>query len=416
MKLRIIAHLFFILIVFEYSDTCWAQLESQHDVKFIVSALTSPIPDDIVVQARNFDDQSMSTGSVEGMPFYLVTDNRSQRVNALVLKLLGTMEQEHREWVVRVLDTQPPINQAFVTAGKYIYVFTGLLEGATSDDELAFVLSHELGHSLLKHYIRSRQDTSNVLSGIAEMIAAVIGKKAYNKVTGVTDALQASYSQLNEEEADAIGVAITWKAGFDPLRGADFFTRGKKLIEETKNKALQIIAQNKRAFDEAKAHCEVWGTTIKNNPLRYGSRENKEKANAFCLDAENKRQVYNHDLEKYNLWIAGQQNNIYNSHPPNQNRVAAIAALTDFVRGRRDMESLQGFQQSYRVMLALKQTESILLDPPIKKVARPQPNTKQKSTDKSLPERLQDLKDALDLGLIAEEEYQTKRQKILEDF
>ena len=49
------------------------------------------------------------------------------------------------------------------------------------------------------------------------------------------------------------------------------------------------------------------------------------------------------------------------SHPDNQSRVAAVAALSDFMRGRRDLETLSGHQQAYRVMAALTAVDSILV-------------------------------------------------------
>jgi hypothetical protein len=52
---------------------------------------------------------------------------------------------------------------------------------------------------------------------------------------------------------------------------------------------------------------------------------------------------------------------IYSSHPNHQNRIAAVAALTDSMAGRRSLESLMQYDQSYRVMAALKQTNSAIL-------------------------------------------------------
>ena len=103
-------------------------------------------PASIAVVAGAVDD----VGKVGGERIYLVTDNRSQRVNALVSKLIRAMGEDDKDWVVRVLDTNPQSANAFVYGGKYIYVYTGLIKEASSDDELAVVLGHELGHSLTR--------------------------------------------------------------------------------------------------------------------------------------------------------------------------------------------------------------------------------------------------------------------------
>ncbi len=98
----------------------WSGLEDQHDVKAIVAALQSPIPNDVIAEAQAMDDQLMKGGELEGTKIYLVTDERAGRVDRLVRKLLTAMRQEERGWVVRVLDTTPTIVNAFVTGGKYI--------------------------------------------------------------------------------------------------------------------------------------------------------------------------------------------------------------------------------------------------------------------------------------------------------
>ena len=345
-----------VLIVFMLSFVAVpasAQFEDQHDVKFIVAALQSPIPSNVVIQARAIDDQIMSKGEVQGQKVYLVTDNRAQGLNTLVRRLLSAMGHDEREWVVRVLDTRPPTINAFVFGGKYIYVYTGLLKEATSVDELAVVLGHELGHSLLKHNLRSQQDTTNTLAGVADIIGALAGgKKGYEQVSGVTKALRASYSRTDEEEADALGVAIAWRAGYDPLRGADFFSRMARRANDEQEKVKQLFAQRRNTTEQALASCQQWAAAAKANPFK------RNQAQSVCNNAEQNRLAFNQMVTQYQSGLWKQE--IYADHPSDQNRISAIAALTDYVNGRRPVESLQRFQQSYHVILALNQTGSVL--------------------------------------------------------
>jgi predicted Zn-dependent protease len=143
----------------------------QHSVEAITAALKSPISPEAVAQARGFDDQIMSAGTVEGTRVYLVTDERSTRVNAMVTGLLRGAGQNPSEWIVRVLDTDPKLVNAFVAGGKYVYVYSGLIAQNPSDDELAFILSHELGHSLLKHNERRASDGSTSWAAVAGLAA-----------------------------------------------------------------------------------------------------------------------------------------------------------------------------------------------------------------------------------------------------
>ncbi len=413
--------------LFLFSTMAWSGMDDQHDLKAITAALQSPIPNDVVAKAQATDDQLMKGGEFEGTRIYLVTDERAGRVDRLVRKLLTAMKQEDREWVVRVLDTDPPIVNAFVTGGKYIYVFTGLIKQAGTDDELAFVLGHEIGHSLLKQNLRQKDDITTTLSGLATLIAAVAAKNSLNDVQAVTQAVGADYSRTDEEEADALAVAIAWRAGFDPLRGVDFFSRGAKQSHKSQEETMQFINQSK-----ANVQAQVSGCNARINAIKQvqANRQmvNPDFANqtqTVCNQANKNVAEYNAIVQQYNLQLKEQSlAAIYSSHPSDQQRVAVVAALNDYVRGRRPLESLQQFQQSYRVMTALKQTNSVLLQQEDKIEIQAVPKQKNVLKDvkttgaqqKPLTDQLNQLKRGLEEGLISEEEYKTKRKEIIDRF
>lgn len=118
--------------------------------------------------------------------------------------------------------------QTLDRSGRPIIVFTqGLIDDARNVDELAFVLGHEAAHHIAGHIPRQQQ---NAVAGavIAGSLAVLLG--------GGADAVQSAqqtgarvgartYSKDFELEADALGTVITARSGFDPLRGAKFFTR-----------------------------------------------------------------------------------------------------------------------------------------------------------------------------------------------
>jgi len=366
-------------------------------------------------------------GEFEGTKIYLVTDQRAVRVDRLVRKLLTAMKQEDREWVVRVLDTDPPIVNAFVTGGKYIYVFTGLIKQAETDDELAFVLGHEIGHSLLKQNLRQKDDITTTLGGLATLIAAVAAKNSLKDVQAVTQAVGAEYSRTDEEEADALAVAIAWRAGFDPLRGVDFFSRGVKQAHKSQQETMQLINQSKANVQAQVNDCNERINAIKQVQAnrRMVNPDFANQTQMVCNQANQNVANYNAMVTQYNLQLKEQSlAAIYSSHPSDQHRVAAVAALNDYVRGRRPLESLQQFQQGYRVMTALKQTNSVLLRQEEKIEVKVVPKPKSLAQDvkttgsqqKPLADQLNQLKRGLEEGLISEEEYKVKRKEIIDRF
>ncbi len=403
----LVAQLWSVLVLVPLS----AAATDQHSVEAIVAALKSPISDEAVAQAREFDDKIMSSGDIEGVHVYLVTDERSTRVNGLVAGLLRNAGENPSDWVVRVLDTDPKLVNAFVVGGKYVYVYTGLLAQNPSDDELAFILSHELGHSLLKHKERQANDASSTWAAVAGL-AALLSEKNRDALTTVATAITNSYGRIDEQEADAIGCCIAHRAGYDPLRGADFFTRSLREQDTNHQQLEAALAQGKADYDAASASCQQWQQWYKGSWLNQ-SQTNANKVNGICQDAENKRLRYNQVVEQYNAESMDERRNVLlSTHPQDQTRVAAIAALSDFLAGRRGVSTLAKYEQSARVITALQQEGSELLKPGTAptKVAASQPAPTPKG---SLEDQLKQLQRARDQGLISQTEYNHKRQEIL---
>lgn len=398
------------------TSTAFGQVRDQHSVDGVVAALGAPLSAEAVVQARQYDDQLLSQGRDDTRRVYLVTDERSRRVNDLVRKLLTAMGQDPKAWAVRVLDTNPQTNNAFVVGGEYVYVFTGFLAAAQSDDELAFVLGHELGHSLLKHNERRRNDSAMQLSQIAALIAALSKGKTAQEVGQFGEVFGAQYSQKDEAEADALGAAIALRAGFDPLRGADFFTRMVKENDAAAPGATLTEAQlqsMRLQATQAQNTCAQWMTAWNAGQMAR-TPPNAEKINRICADAETARVSFNKaNAEFYGAQTQASLQKLTSSHPNNQARVAALAATVDFLGGRRDLASLSKYETAYIVMQALDTTHSVLLHAADVTSAPPLVQTDKLMPQDGVTARLEKLKGAFDAGLITRDEYDAKRKAVL---
>lgn len=124
---------------------------------------------------------------------------------------------------------QPP--NAFQTvdrAGRPIVGFTlALIADARNADEIAFVMGHEAAHHVLNH-IPKRQQTAAGAAIMAGALARANGAspEAIQRAEAIGAEVGArSYSKEFELEADALGAEISMLAGYDPLRGAAFFSR-----------------------------------------------------------------------------------------------------------------------------------------------------------------------------------------------
>ena len=131
----------------------------------------------------------------------------------------------------------PSIN-AFALPGGFVGVNTGLILLAQTESELASVLGHEITHVTQHHIARSiATQRDAMLASLAALAAAVLASRSRSASSGdITQGAIASAQGLaiqtqidatrhNEEEADRLGFARTYAAGFDPNAMATFFER-----------------------------------------------------------------------------------------------------------------------------------------------------------------------------------------------
>ncbi len=109
-----------------------------------------------------------------------------------------------------------------------IAVTLSLLADTRNSDEIAFVLSHEAAHHIAGHLDRQRRNATVGAAVFGELAGALGGTSA----EGLRTAQQLgaivgarSFSKEFELEADRLGTIIAARAGFDPVRGAEFFFR-----------------------------------------------------------------------------------------------------------------------------------------------------------------------------------------------
>ncbi|WP_372612238.1 M48 family metallopeptidase [Aquicoccus sp.] len=124
---------------------------------------------------------------------------------------------------------QPP--NAFQTLdknGRPVLAFTlALIADVRNIDEMAFVMSHEAAHHIAGHLPRQQQNAAAgamIFAGLAALTGAdASGVRTAQDLGAAVGAR--SYSKEFELEADALGTVIARKAGYDPVRGAEFFAR-----------------------------------------------------------------------------------------------------------------------------------------------------------------------------------------------
>jgi Zn-dependent protease with chaperone function len=117
---------------------------------------------------------------------------------------------------------EPEVN-ALAIPGGHVVVYEGLLKEAASENELAMVLGHELGHFQNRDHLR-KLGRGLVAAFIANLLGAT-DTAADTLLTAVTSSAHLSFSRDEEFAADKIGLELVSKVYGHAGGATDFFTR-----------------------------------------------------------------------------------------------------------------------------------------------------------------------------------------------
>lgn len=186
-------------------------------------AFILPLFDDVQMGAQAFAEirakEKISTDSA--------AIARVKRVGERIAQAVGD-RMPGAQWEFVVFDEPGTVN-AFALPGGKVGVYTGLLNLAATDDELAFVMGHEIAHVTSRH---SAQRASAMLVAAGGAAAAdALSKNNENRelflaayglfATGGTLA----YSRFHESESDLIGLRFAAHAGYDPRASVTFWQK-----------------------------------------------------------------------------------------------------------------------------------------------------------------------------------------------
>ncbi len=169
-------------------------------------------------------------------------NEKAERMLALIVgALVAVSNDPSTVYRVTILNT-PKVN-AFALPGGYLYITRGLLALANDSAEIAAVIAHEMAHVAANHAILRQKKLASAEIG-ERVVTEVLGDSASARVALAANRLQLSdFSREQELQADAVGIRMTGKAGYDPFAGARFL--------ETLHAFRSINRIGLAAFDES---------------------------------------------------------------------------------------------------------------------------------------------------------------------
>jgi len=147
-------------------------------------------------------------------------DRRTKMVHRVMKRLITANGLENVDWEVYVIASDE--KNAFVIPGGKVFVFSGILPIAKTDDGLATILGHEIAHSVANHagesmsrraifivplqYLMYFLDNTGYTAGLGQLLGSLAIEFGLN--------LPASRNQ--ESEADFIGLMMMAKSCYNP--------------------------------------------------------------------------------------------------------------------------------------------------------------------------------------------------------
>jgi predicted Zn-dependent protease len=140
------------------------------------------------------------------------------------------LKPQRFQWEYRVVRSRQ-VN-AFCLPGGKVVVYTGILPAAETEDGLATVLGHEIGHALAHHGAERMAQQQLVQLGQFAVASSLgnLDPQQQREVMGLLGAgsqfgILLPFSRKHESEADHIGLLLMAAAGYDPREAIPFWER-----------------------------------------------------------------------------------------------------------------------------------------------------------------------------------------------
>jgi len=217
------------------------------------TSLILPMVNDVAQGAAAFDEIKAKE-KVSNNP---QQNERVHRVGTRIAEAVGDA-LPNAKWEFVVFDAPDTIN-AFALPGGKVGVYTGLLKLADSDDELAIVMGHEIGHVTARHGAE-RMSQAMIAAGAGVLLDATTRNNSNHDLmlAGYGVAVGGGmlmFSRSNESEADYIGIRYAAKAGYDPRAAVTFW---QKMAKESTGSKMPAFLSTHPSHEHRIADLQGW--------------------------------------------------------------------------------------------------------------------------------------------------------------
>ncbi len=217
------------------------------------------------------------------------------KLNEMVHELGSHSARPEIAYEVKVIDDSD-LNAFTLPNGK-IYVYRGLLDFAASDDEIAGVLSHEIGHNARMHALRGAAKSKKLswvgLAAMAAMLAGRDGANVGQFSQYLLAGIMSGYSVSYEKEADAAAIEQMKATRWNPSALVSFMER----LEQSEKSRPEFEPGIFRTHPPSQERATAAIAQIKADGLTYAPRDVQGARRAQALaSADRVRVLFGNDV------------------------------------------------------------------------------------------------------------------------
>lgn len=225
-------------------------------------------------------------------------DPRYDQLVTVCSHLTQVAEADQNPWKLHLF-RNPDIIDIRAVHGNYMFVWSGLLDEAQSEDEIAAMLAYEMAHALTRHtdpvqftlWSQVFFETASLATSMAVLYAsqgtvAITGsgwmKWLYMKAADLTP-LEREYSKEEEREAAEVAYMILVRSKYAPEAMVSFWKRVQKneaLQGKVKRLNRDLSLEERVALLEELLPAYSGGGELKNNAQEAGPVETRLKGRA----------------------------------------------------------------------------------------------------------------------------------------
>lgn len=140
-------------------------------------------------------------------------------------KIAKACDRKEINYYFYIIDSEE--KNAFSLPGGYVYIFKGLLELLDNDDQIAFVLAHEIGHIVARHHIKQIQANlgANLLLIASSQIPSGGNISGLQGVSLILNTILSGYSREDEFLADKLAIKYAKLSGYAPEAGIEVMNK-----------------------------------------------------------------------------------------------------------------------------------------------------------------------------------------------